>query len=48
VVLNRAALEANACECYQTVNWEYRRLLGWPKAHEKPRAAALSPMWPEM
>jgi CRP-like cAMP-binding protein len=46
VVLNRAALEANACECYQTVNWEYRRLLGWPKAHRKPRSAALSPSWP--
>lgn len=48
VVLNRAALEANACECYQTVNWEYRRLLGWPKAHRKPRSAALSPSWPGM
>src|SRR6202163_4570335 len=48
VVLNRAALEANACECYQTVNWEYRRLLGWPKAHRKPRTAALSAMWTEM
>ena len=48
VVLNRAALEAHACECYDTVNFEYRRLLGWPKAHRKPRAAALSPMWPEM
>src|SRR6266849_8407921 len=48
VVLNRAALEANSCECYDTVNAEYRRLLGWPKAHRKPRAAALSPMWAEM
>src|SRR3982074_1772503 len=48
VVLNRAALEANACECYQTVNWEYRRLLGWPKAHRKPRSAALSLSWPGM
>ena len=48
VVLNRAALEAHACECYDTVNFEYRRLLGWPKAHRKPRAAALSPMWTEM
>jgi len=27
---------------------EYRRLLGWPKAHRKPRAAALSPGWPAM
>ena len=48
VVLNRAALEANSCECYDTVNAEYRRLLGWPKAHRKPRAAALSPTWTEM
>ena len=48
VVLNRAALEANSCECYDAVNAEYRRLLGWPKAHRKPRAAALSPMWTEM
>ncbi len=48
VVLNRAALEAHACECYDTVNLEYRRLLGWPKAHRKTRAAALSPMWTEM
>src|SRR6202165_2924824 len=45
VVLNAAALEANACECYQTVNWEYRRLIGWPKADQKPRAAALAPLW---
>ena len=48
VVLNRAALETNTCECYQTVNLEYRRLLGWPKAHRKPRAAALSPGLPAM
>ncbi|HEY1436385.1 MAG TPA: Crp/Fnr family transcriptional regulator [Casimicrobiaceae bacterium] len=48
VVLNRAALEANSCECYDAVNAEYRRLIGWPKAHRKPRAAALSPMWTEM
>src|SRR6202163_4961870 len=48
VVLNRAALETHTCECYQTVNLEYRRLLGWPKAHRNPRAAALSPMWTEM
>jgi hypothetical protein len=48
VVLNRAALEAHTCECYDAVNLEYRRLLGWPKAHPKPRAAALSAMWPEM
>jgi hypothetical protein len=48
VVLNRAALEANSCECYDAVNAEYRRLLGWPKAHRKPRAAALSPTWTEM
>jgi CRP-like cAMP-binding protein len=48
VVLNRAALEANSCECYDAVNAEYRRLLGWPKAHRKPRAAALSPKWTEM
>src|ERR1700686_4523488 len=34
VVLNRAALEALACECYQTVNQEYRRLIGWPKADQ--------------
>jgi len=46
VVLHRAALEAHTCECYDTVNLEYRRLLGWPKAHRKPRAAAL--MWTEM
>src|SRR5438105_14111227 len=37
VILNRAALEAQACECYQTVNLEYRRLLGWPRAQRKPR-----------
>jgi hypothetical protein len=48
VILNRAALEAHTCECYQTVNLEYRRLLGWPKAQRKPRAAGLSGMWPEM
>jgi CRP-like cAMP-binding protein len=48
VVLNRAALEANSCECYDAVNAEYRRLLGWPKAHRRPRAAALSPTWTEM
>jgi CRP-like cAMP-binding protein len=48
VVLNRAALEAHTCECYETVNLEYRRLLGWPNAHRKPRAAALSPMWTAM
>ena len=48
VVLNRAALEAHTCECYETVNLEYRRLLGWPKAHRKPRAAALSATWTEM
>jgi CRP-like cAMP-binding protein len=48
VVLNRAALEANSCECYDAVNAEYRRLLGWPKAHRKPRAAVLSPTWTEM
>jgi CRP-like cAMP-binding protein len=48
VVLNRAALEAHSCECYDTVNLEYRRLLGWPKAHRKPRTAALSAMWTEM
>jgi hypothetical protein len=46
VVLNRAALEAHACECYQTVNLEYRRLLGWPKAQRKPRATGLGGMWP--
>jgi len=48
VVLNRAALEANSCECYDTVNAEYRRLLGWPNAHRKSRAAALSGTWTEM
>ena len=48
VVLNRAALEANSCECYDAVNAEYRRLIGWPKARRKPRAAALSSMWAEM
>jgi CRP-like cAMP-binding protein len=48
VVLNRAALEANSCECYDAVNAEYRRLIGWPRAHRKPRTAALSPMWTEM
>src|ERR1700686_4458062 len=34
VVLNRAALETHTCECYQTVNQEYRRLIGWPKADQ--------------
>jgi len=48
VVLNRAALEANSCECYDAVNAEYRRLIGWPRAHRKPRTAALSPMCTEM
>ena len=48
VVLNRAALEAHTCECYDTVNLEYRRLLGWPKAHREPRTAALSAMWTAM
>ena len=48
VVLNRAALETHTCECYQTVNLEYRRLLGWPKAHRQPGAAELSPLWPQM
>ena len=48
VILNRAALEAQACECYQTVNLEYRRLLGWPRAQRKPRGPRLSSMWSEM
>jgi CRP-like cAMP-binding protein len=48
VILNRAALEAHTCECYQTVNVEYHRLLGWPKTHRKPRAARLSSMWSDM
>jgi len=46
VILNRAALEAHACECYQTVNLEYRRLIGWPKAKRKTRAIGLGGMWP--
>ena len=28
VVIDRRALEANVCECYEVVNAEYRRLLG--------------------
>jgi CRP-like cAMP-binding protein len=47
-ILNRAALEAQACECYQTVNLEYLRLLGWPKAKRTPRTAKLSSMWSQM
>ena len=47
VVLNRAALEAHACECYDTVNLEYRRLLGWRNARRKPDPVALSTLWPE-
>jgi hypothetical protein len=34
VVLNRAALEANTCECYDAVNLEYRRLLDGRKHTE--------------
>lgn len=30
IVLDRAALKANACECYEIVNAEYRRLLSRP------------------
>lgn len=47
VVLNRDALEALVCECYQTVNLEYRRLLGWSKPYRKARATSLSTLWPE-
>jgi hypothetical protein len=46
VILNRAALEAHVCECYQTVNLEYRRLIGWPKAGRKARTMGLGGMWP--
>jgi len=45
VILNRAALEANACECYQTINQEYRRLLGWRKADRKLSRAPLAVTW---
>lgn len=31
IVLNRAALEANVCECYEVVKAEYRRLLAHPR-----------------
>lgn len=31
IVLNRAALEANVCECYEVVKAEYRRLLSRPR-----------------
>ena len=47
VILNRAALEANTCECYQTINQEYRRLLGWPQLR-KPARAPLTPTWAGM
>ncbi len=45
VILDRAALEANACECYQTINQEYRRLLGWRKADRKLSRAPLAISW---
>ena len=45
VILNRAALEANACECYQHINQEYRRLLGWRKADRKLSRAPLAVTW---
>src|SRR5436190_1610509 len=41
MILNRAALEAQACECYGTVNVEYQRLLGWPKSQRKPSSPKL-------
>ncbi len=46
VMLNRSALETHTCECYQTVNQEYRRLLGWPEKDRKIRRSPLSPSWP--
>jgi Mn-dependent DtxR family transcriptional regulator len=40
IVLDRAALEANACECYEVVKAEYRRLLSRPVPGKARRAKA--------
>ncbi len=40
IVLDRAGLEANACECYEVVKAEYRRLLSRPVPGKDRRAKA--------
>lgn len=42
-VIDRKAVEQCACECYQTVKWEFKRLLELFAEHHGPRQMANNP-----